>query len=298
MKIGGYEVAITHPEKILFPESGISKQELIDYYLKVSHYFLRYSKDRPVSMQRFPNGIGKPGFFQKKAGEYFPEWIPTLDVPKEGGSVRMVLINNKATLAYLSNQDVITHHLWLSRADRLHNPDHFIFDLDPPKGNFELVREAALYLREFLISLGLVPFVKTTGSKGLHVVIPVKREYEFDQTRQLARRIGEEMARQFPEKYTVEIRKEERKGRLFMDYLRNGYAQTAVAPYSVRAKEGAPVAMPISWEEVKDPGLYSQKYTIRNALEKLEKEADPWKDFFDSAASLRHAMKQLGLSES
>jgi len=290
-------VKITHPDKILFPESGISKKELIDYYLAVGEFFLGYSKDRPVSMQRFPNGIGKPGFFQKKAGDYFPDWIPTLDVPKEAGTVRMVLINNKATLAYLTNQDVITHHLWLSRADQLRVPDHFIFDLDPPKGNFELVREAALYLHDFLPNLGLVPFVKTTGSKGLHVVIPVKREFEFDQTRQLARRIGEEMARQFPEKFTVDIRKEDRKGRLFMDYLRNGYAQTAVGPYSVRAKEGAPVAMPISWEEVKDPALYSQKYNIRNAMDKLNSEPDPWEEFYRSARSLKPAMKALGLDQ-
>ncbi len=296
MIFGKYSVRISHPNKMLFARTGISKEELLNYYMSVADFFIYHSRMRPLSMQRFPDGIEGTGFFQKKAGDYFPDWIPTLEVPKEGGSLRMVMVNNKATLAYLCNQDVITHHLWLSRADRIKYPDQLIFDLDPPRGNFELVREAALALHDMLSELGLMSFVKTTGSRGLHVVVPLRRQYLFEQTRELARQIAGELAGRYPSKFTTSIRKEDRRGRLFLDYLRNGYAQTAVAPYSLRAIEGAPVAMPIRWSEVRDPALHPRKYTLRNVHEKLQREGDAWKGMRKSARSLKKAMKALGLS--
>lgn len=297
MIFGKYSVPISHSGKVLFPHMGFSKADVLNYYMSVSEYFIYYSRMRPVSMQRFPDGIEGEGFFQKKAGNYFPDWIPLVEVPKEGGSVKMVMINNKATLAYLCNQDVIAHHLWLSRADQIKYPDQLIFDLDPPQGNFELVREAALSLHEMLLELDLLPFVKTTGSRGLHVVVPIRRHYPFEKTRELAKGIGGVLARRYPSKFTTSIRKEERKGRLFLDYLRNGYAQTAVAPYSLRAIEGAPVAMPIAWSEVSDPDLHSRKYTLGNAAEKLQRDGDAWEGMRKSARSLRKAMKALGLNE-
>lgn len=297
MKFGKYSVPISHSGKVLFPHTGYSKAEVLNYYMSVSEYFIYYSRMRPISMQRFPKGIEEEGFFQKQAGNYFPDWIPDLEVKKEGGSVKMVMVNNKATLAYLCNQDVITYHLWLSRADRIKLPDQLIFDLDPPQGNFELVREAALVLQKMLSEFGLIPFVKTTGSRGFHVVVPVRRQYPFEKTRELARKIGDILAERYPSKFTTSIRKEERRGRLFLDYLRNGYAQTAVAPYSLRAIEGAPVAMPIAWSEVSDPNLHPRKYTLGNAAEKLQRDGDAWKGMRKSARSLRKAMKALGINE-
>ncbi len=297
MFFGKYSVRISHPGKVLFPRMGISKADLLNYYMSVADYFIYHSRMRPVSMQRFPGGIGEEGFFQKKAGDYFPGWIPVVEVPKEGGSLKMVMVNNKATLAYLCNQDVIAHHLWLSRADRIRQPDQLIFDLDPPRGNFDLVREAALALYEMLSGLDLLPFVKTTGSRGLHVVVPLRRQYPFEKTRELARQIAEVLAGRYPSKFTTSIRKEERRGCLFLDYLRNGYAQTAVAPYSLRAIEGAPVAMPIAWSEVRDPDLHPRKYTINNSVEKLKRDGDAWKGMRKSARSPEKAMKALGISD-
>ena len=295
MNFANYSFDITHPRKILFHVSGISKSDVLNYYMSVAGFFIYHSRMRPVSMQRFPQGIQEKGFFQKNAGDYFPDWIPRVEVPKEDGSLKMVMINNKATLAYLCNQDVITHHLWLSRADRLKYPDQLIFDLDPPQGNFELVREAALALHEMLSELGLIAFVKTTGSRGLHVLVPLRRQYHFDQTRNLARQIAEVLAARFPSRFTTAIRKEDRRGRLFLDYLRNGYAQTAVAPYSLRAIEGAPVAMPVTWAEIRDPALHARKYTIKNSVEKLKREGDAWKGLKRWARSPKIAMKVFGI---
>lgn len=294
IKVGNRIINLSNEDKILFPKSKITKGDLISYYHDIAPTVVPYIKERLITMQRFPEGIGKDGFFQKDAGKYFPEWIKTKRVKKqEGGAVDYVICNNAATLVYLANQAVITPHIWLSKADALDYPDRLIFDLDPSTKDFELVRTAALELKDFLEDLGLKSFVMTTGSRGLHVVIPLKRKDDFDTVRDFARDLATYMAENDPDHLTVEVRKEKRHGRVFIDYLRNAFGQTGVAPYAVRPIEGAPVATPLHWHEVEDPHLTPQKYTINNVLEKLKKDGDPWKGINKSARSIRDARKQL-----
>lgn len=276
-------------EKVLFPGEGITKGDLIDYYRRIAEVMLPHMAGRPISMQRFPDGIVEEGFYQKEAPAYFPEWIDRVQVwvREEESQQPQVLCDNAATLVYLANQACITPHVWLSRQDRLEYPDRLIFDLDPPNDEFELVRNAALALREALRAEGLVSFVMTTGSRGLHVVVPIARESSFDAVRGVAHRLAEQLARRAPDRLTVEMAKADRQGRLFLDYLRNAYGQTTVAPYAVRAKPGAPVATPLDWKELGDTSLHSQSYTLKNIFRRLGQKADPWRDIREQAQSLK-----------
>lgn len=284
------KVEVTHPEKILFPKSKITKGEFFEYHKKIAKKMLPWMKGRPVSMLRFPNGITGEIFYQKNVSEYFPKWIKTKSIERKGAeNIRMLVCNDEDTLLYLANQ-VCTPHLWLSQIDKINHPDRMIFDFDPPKKEgFPLVMKAALELKAFLEKkLGLKAFVMTTGSKGLHVVVPIKREYSFSDVRSFARKIAVYMASQNSD-YTTELNIAKRKGRLFLDYLRNSLAQTAVAPFAVRPIEGAPVATPLDWKELKT-GLTSQSFTIKNVLKRKK---DPWKKFQSSAASLKTPMRKL-----
>ena len=281
------KVEITHPEKILFPKGKITKQQLVDHYSRVSSKMLPLIKDRPISMLRFPHGINEEGFFQKNAPEGIPSWVKTVKVErKEKEAIHMILCNDKETLLWLTNQNCITPHIWLSKYDRPDIPDRMIFDLDPPpRKDFKIVVEGAFFLKEVVEQkFHLKPFVTTTGSKGLHVVIPIKRKFSFDDIRSFAREIAEILVKEEPKKYTTEPRKEKRKGRLYIDTLRNGHGQTVVAPYSVRPYEGAPVATPLFWEELKDPHLRSDAYHIDNMERRLKK--NPWQRIEESAKTL------------
>ncbi len=294
IKVGKYVINLSNEDKVLFPKYKITKGDLVAYYHDIAHIMVPYMKDRLITMQRFPEGIQHEGFFQKDAGDYFPDWIKTRRVKKqEGGAVDYVLCNNAATLVYLANQACITPHIWLSRSDILDYPDRMIFDLDPSGKDFGDVREAALEIKDFLEDLGLPSFVMTTGSRGLHVVVPLKRKDDFDTVREFARDVASYMAENDPDHLTVEVRKDKRHGRVFVDYLRNAFGQTGVAPYAVRPIEGAPVATPLFWKEVESAHLTPQKYTINNVLEKLKKEGDPWKGINKRAKSIREARKQL-----
>lgn len=285
------KVKVTNPEKILFPKSKITKGEFFDYHEKIAKKMLPWMKGRPISMLRFPNGIKGEIFYQKNISEYFPNWIKSCTVAREAGkSIRMVICNDADTLLYLANQ-VCTPHLWLSHSDKLNYPDRLIFDFDPPsKDDFPLVKQAAYECKAFVEKkLGLKSFLMTTGSKGLHVVIPIKREYTFVEVRSFAKKIAVYLEMQNPDQYTTELNIKKRKGRLFLDYLRNSLAQTAVAPYAVRPIEGAPVATPIDWSELKK-GINSQSFTIKNVLKRKK---DPWKNLEKSAVSLKNPMKKL-----
>jgi bifunctional non-homologous end joining protein LigD len=287
LKVAPDKVKITHPEKLLFPEDGISKQDLANYYERVAPTMLPYMKGRPISMQRYPDGIDKPGFFEKKVPDYFPEWIHRASVEvKEGGRTQeQVACDNAATLVYLADQDCITPHAWLSRADKLDYPDQMIFDLDPPDEDFRMVALAAKELRKALESEGLSPYVMTTGSRGLHVLAPLDRSADFEEVRAYAREMSARLAKENPGKFTVEMSKEKRDKRLFLDYLRNSYGQTSVPPYAVRAKRGAPVATPLEWHEL-DEGITSQSYNMGNLFKRLSKKGDPWKGIMDDARPL------------
>lgn len=289
----GREVAVSHPDKVLFPDDGITKFELADYYRKVAEVALRHYRDRALSMHRYPDGIDGEDFFQKNIPDYFPDWIERATLPKKDGEVTHVAANSAATLVYLANQACITPHLALSRIDRPEHPDRLIFDLDPSDDDFDKVRHTARRLREFLDDLGLTSFVQTTGSRGLHIVVPLDREANFDEVREFSHRVCRNLAERHPEMMTVEQRKAKRGNRVFLDDLRNAYGQTSVAPYAVRARPGAPIATPLEWNEVGESALTPRKYRIGNIFRRLGQREDPWADIARHAQGLEAARDRL-----
>lgn len=256
---------VTHPDKVLFPKGRITKEQLVDYYAKVASKMLPHIRNRPISMQRFPNGIKKEGFFQKNAPEGLPSFVKTVRVQlKEGRTIHMVLCNDKKTLLWLANQNCITPHIWLSKIDKPDYPDKMVFDLDPPaRKPFRCVVEGAFALKEILeTKYRFKPRVMVTGSRGLHVIVSLQRKRNFDEVRKLAREIADTLATLDPKKYTTEARIAKRGGKLYIDTMRNAKGQTVVAPYAVRALDGAPVAMPLSWQELKKPSLRANSFTL------------------------------------
>jgi bifunctional non-homologous end joining protein LigD len=279
-------VEITRPEKVLFPGEGITKRDLVEYYERIAPIILPYLQGRAIGMERYPDGITGQGFFQKKAGQYFPRWIETASLAKQNGTVRHVICNDPSTLAYLANQAVITPHTWLSCIDKPNHPDQMIFDLDPSADNFRAVCAAAKKLRELLKERGLTSFVKTTGSRGLHVLVPLDRKAEFDEVRAFAREIAQQLVESNPKNLTTDVRKSKRGDRIFVDTGRNSYAQTAVPPYAVRARDGAPVAAPLTWDELEDPKLRADRFSIRNIFDRLADMGNPWKNLEERAKTL------------
>ncbi|MDX1431238.1 MAG: non-homologous end-joining DNA ligase [Gammaproteobacteria bacterium] len=292
-RYGRYTVEVSNEDKVLFPDAGFTKGDLIDYYEAIAEHFLRHAAERPLTMQRFPEGISKDGFFQKQIGDYFPDWIARAKLRTRQGDQEQVLCNNRATLVYLANQACVTPHLVLSRIDRIERPDQLVFDLDPPNEEFAPVRRAAMQLRELLDELDLRSFVKTTGSRGLHVVVALRRDIGFDDVRDFAHDAASLLACRYDEELTVEQRKDKRRGRLYLDVGRNAYGQTAVAPYAVRAKPGAPVAAPIEWDELEDDSLHARTFDIANVPARLERTGDPWRALHRGGHSLRAAKRRL-----
>lgn len=280
-------VHMTHKDKILFPQENISKAEIASYYLKVAKLMLPLIHDRPISMHRFPQGIDHQGFFQKRAPENLPQWMQTAKVQRKGQTpISMILCQEKDSLLWLANQNCITPHIWLSKIDQPNVPDRMIFDLDPPtKKEFPISVEGAFLLKEIIEKkMKLKAFVMTTGSKGLHVVVPIQRKHSFEQVRQIARFIAELVVKKSPQKFTLKSRKNQRQGLVYIDILRNGLAQTTVAPYAVRALANAPIAVPLFWKELKDKKLRSDFYTIRTIDSRLKK--NPWKTIEKAAKAL------------
>ncbi len=300
LRFGRYTVEIDHADKVFFPRDGITKGDLVDYYDAVASALLPGLRGRPLSLERYPDGIARQGFYQKRVPDYFPEWITTTRVSSGEGPLEQVLCDQRATLAYLVDQGCVTPHPWLSRADAPDRPDMIVFDFDPPDAQgddpaegFEPVRDAAFAMRELVQDLGLVPFVRTTGSRGLHVVAPVRREQGFDDARDFAAGAARLLARRHPDALTVEMRKAKRRGRVFVDWLRNAYGQTAVASYAVRARPGAPVATPLDWDELRSRSLHAQTYRIDNVLRRLGQKDDPWDGFARRARSLGAPRRRL-----
>ncbi len=277
-RVGGIQVELSHLEKVFFPDDGISKGDLVAYYEAMAPRIIGYLKDRPLVMDRYPDGITGHRLVQKNVPEYFPGWITRAEVKKQGGVVHQVICDKPATLVYLANQACIELHVFLSGLAALDRPDQLVFDLDPPdEAGFELARRHALALRELLEGdLGLATFVKTTGGRGLHVHVPLRPEADFDTVRGFARDVATRLASRFPDELTVEPRKEARGRRLYLDIMRNAYAQTVVAPYSVRGRPGAHVATPLHWAEVEDANLSPGQFTMRTLPAELERRGDPW----------------------
>ena len=275
MKVGRRTIELSKTDKLLFPDDGVTKGELVEYYEAIGPWMVPYLKHRPLSLERYPDGIDAQQLFNQNAPQYFPDWLETADVDRVNGSghVRHAVVRDTASLVYLANQACITPHAWLSRADRVHNPDQLIFDLDPPDG-FEAARRAAVDLRTLLDELGLPTLVKTTGGKGLHVHVPLDRTADFDTARAFAREVAGVLTHRYPKRYTTEQRKNARRGRLYLDIMRNAYGQTAVPPYAVRARPGAPVATPLDWAELDD--VHPGEHTLRTVLDRLDGSGDPW----------------------
>jgi len=289
IRAGRRTVPVSNRNKVLFPDDGITKGDLIEYYTQIAPAMLPSVRDRPLTMERYPDGIEKQRIFQKNISPYFPDWIPRAPVGKKGGTVTHALANDAATLAYLANQASITQHVWLSTVRSPEKPDQLVFDLDPSKENFDDVRAVALALRDLLVDLRLVPFVKTTGSRGLHIVVPLKPAAGYPEVYGFASAIAERMVAEHPDVLTSEFRKDKRGGRIFFDINRNAYAQTAVAPYSVRARRGAPVATPIEWSEVRDRRLRPDGFGMSEALARPH----PWRGFRKAARGLGAASRAL-----
>ncbi|MGW0732384.1 non-homologous end-joining DNA ligase [Streptomyces sp. NPDC002851] len=293
VRVGGRTVELSKPDKELFAEDGITKAELVDYYRTVARQALPHLRDRPLAMKRYPDGHRGKSFFHKQVPGYFPDWIHRHEVPKEDGTVTMVVCDNAATLAYLANQACITPHPFLSRTDALDCPDRLVFDLDPPGEDFEVVRWAARALGDLLTELGLRPAVMTTGSRGLHLLVLLDRRTDFDTARGFARAAADLLARQHPDELTTEIRKNKRRGRLYLDTQRNAYAQTSVAPYAVRARPHAPVATPLTWDELDDPGIGPRHWTLRTLPDRLSSDGDAWAGLSRCRRSLGPAQRRL-----
>jgi bifunctional non-homologous end joining protein LigD len=288
------KVQLSHPDKELFPADGITKADLARYYEAVAEWMLPHVRGRPLSMLRFPDGIEGQGFFHKNVPNHYPDWIRRVQVDKRGGTVVHALVCDADTLVYLVGQNTITPHVWLSRADRIRQPDRVVFDLDPaPGADFAAVRRAARWTGELLREIGLEPFAQVTGSKGIHVWTPLRRRATFEDVRPFARDLAERLVARHPDELTTEFRKAERAGRILVDVMRNAYAQTSVPPYAVRPRPGAPVATPIEWDELSDSKLRPDRWTVKNVLRRLGAKGDPWTDIASFARGLSLARKRL-----
>jgi bifunctional non-homologous end joining protein LigD len=290
-------VQVTHPEKVLFPDDGITKGELVAYYRTVAPRMLPLISGRPVTMQRFPDGIGKGGFLQKQVGRHFPDWIERVTAPNRRTrqatvreQVTYVVCRHPDDLAYLANQGCVTPHVWLSRTPDIHHPDQMVFDLDPASDDLGVLRAAASSLRALLEELGLAAYLKSSGSRGLHVVVPLVPAADTDTVKVFSIAVAEALANRYPDDFTTEGRIANRHGRLYLDIGRNGYAQTMAAPYAVRARPGAPVSVPLDWSELE--GFQPGGHTVRDIADRLDA-PDPWAGMDDAASRLDQAGARL-----
>ena len=280
-------IEISHPDKALFQAPKITKRDLAEHYDRVAPAMVPLVRGRPLALQVFPAGVAQRGFFLKNVPSHFPEWIARVTVPKKGGSVTHVIADNADTLVYLAGQNVVAIHNWLSRADEPRQPDRLILDFDPSPGvGFGAVRAAARRAGELLREAGLVPFAMVTGSRGVHVVCPLRRGPTFGDVHGYARAMAERMVDEDPKRLTLEWRVADRGARIYVDVNRINYAQHAVAPYSVRPRPRAPVATPIDWDELEDPKLRPDRFTVKNIAARLESDGDPWRGIARRARSL------------
>lgn len=302
--VGGHTIELSNLDKVLFPDEGITKGEVVDYCERVAGTMLPHVEGRAISMHRWPDGLEGEDFYQKETPDYFPDWIRTAEVEKEGGTNRQVVIDAAATLVYLAQQACLTPHVWMSRVETIRRPDRMVFDFDPPddhEESFGEVRWAARRLRALLDDVGLTSFVMTSGSRGLHVYVVLDGEADFDAAKAFSRDVAELLAARHPERLTAAARKKKRGDRVFVDYLRNEYAQTSVAPYALRARPGAPVATPLEWDELSKSGMGPRRYTIANLFRRLGARDDPWKGIGRPASGLdgpRKALDALWAEES
>jgi len=284
---------ITHPDKVLFPDDGITKGELAAYYEGVAPVMLPHLRGRPITMDRYPAGIGRPGFLQKNVVKGFPAWLKRVEVPKKGGTVHHPLAGDMRSLLWLANQNSITPHVWTSRLPDLRRPDLCVFDLDPSDEDLDALRAAALALRDLLQELGLPAWVKTSGSKGFHLVVPLDRKTGFDEVAAFASGVGSMLVARHPARLTQAFSKADRGGRILVDTGRNAMGATFAAAYAVRAKPGAPVSAPCTWAEIERRTVGPRSFTLRTMADRLAEVGDLWADLPRRGRSLRRPMQRL-----
>jgi bifunctional non-homologous end joining protein LigD len=285
---------ITHPEKLLFPDEGISKGDLARYYEAVAPALIPHISGRPVTMERYPSGIGAKGFWQKDVSRGFPDWLERVEVPKKDGVVHHLLVNDVRSLLWMVNQNTITPHVWPSRAPKLRRPDVCVFDLDPATDDEHgVLRGAALRVRDLLAGIGLTTWIKTSGSKGFHIVVPLDVKAATADVARFANLVGTMLVDADPDHLTQEFSKADRGGRILVDTGRNGYSATFAAAYAVRAKPGAPVSAPCTWKEIEDGVVEPRSFTLRNLPARLAKMGDLWADMLTCRQSLKDAAARL-----
>ncbi len=284
--VDGRSVTVSNPDKVLFPRSGITKAEMARYYQAIGPTMVRHVGDRPITLVRYPSGIEGKGFFQKNTPDYYPDWIPRVELVKKGGTVRHCVVDHPAALVYFAQQNVITPHMGLATVASLDRPDRFVVDLDPSQHDFDQMRRVAHGTRSALERAGLVPFVQLTGSKGVHIVAPLTGTAPWSEVGRFGRALSTMLLQQFPDDLTMEFSKSDRGEKIYLDMGRNNYQSTMAAPYGVRPFEGAPVATPIDWDELDEPGLDAQRYTITTVLERLAERGDAWETMAESARPL------------
>ena len=282
---------ISHPEKVLFPDDGITKGELAAYYEAIAPLMLPHINNRPVTMERFHRGITEKGFFQKSVTKGFPEWLQRVEVPKHGGTVHHPLVTDTRSLLWLANQNCITPHVWTSRVPDLEHPDICIFDLDPGEDEPERLRFVLLELRDFLLELGLTSIVKTSGSKGFHVALMLDGKASYSDVARFAHVVGTIMVKRDAANLTQEFSKVDRGGRIYMDTGRNHPPATFAATYAVRAKPGAPVSAPCTWEEIEAGDVSPRTFTLRTMAARTAAVGDLWANAHGQ--SLLAAIKHL-----
>jgi len=290
---------ITHPEKVLFPDDGITKGELAAYYEAIAPIMLPHIRGRPVTMERYPAGIDKKGFWQKSVTKGFPDWLERVDVPKKDGVVHHPLVTDTQSLLWVTNQNTITQHVWVSRVPKLYYPDVCVFDLDPSRDDEpDVLRAAALALRDLLDELGLPSWVKTSGSKGFHIVVSLDGSARTGEVARFAGAVGKLLVARDPDHLTQEFSKADRDERIFVDTGRNGYSATFAAAYTVRAKPGAPVSAPCTWDEVESGAVGPRTFTLRTMGERIKKAGDVWQNIQKRQRSLADASARLAAARS
>jgi bifunctional non-homologous end joining protein LigD len=292
-KSGAETVLITHPDKILFPGDGITKGELAAYYETIASAMLPHICGRPVTMERFHRGIGEPGFFQKDVSKGFPAWLDRVETPKKDGTVHYPLACDTRSLLWLANQNSITPHVWASRVPDLHHPDICVFDLDPSEDQPAILRAAAVGLRDLLRELGLPSWVKTTGSKGFHIAVPLQPQADSGEVSRFADRVGALLVRRHPDRLTREFAKADRGSRILVDTGRNAYSATFAAAYAVRARPGAPISAPCTWEELESGQAGPRTFTLRGMADRLAEVGELWADMLGQGQPLAPAIELL-----
>jgi bifunctional non-homologous end joining protein LigD len=284
---------ITHPDKVLFPDDGITKGELAAYYEAIASVMVPHMSGRPVTMERYPSGIGHKGFFHKDVSKGFPEWLERVEVPKKDGVVHHPIVRDARSLLWIVNQNCITPHVWTSRTPNLYYPDICVFDLDPSRPDLDRLNEAAFALRDLLAELDLTSWVKTSGSKGFHIVVPLDGKTQMGEVARFANAVGAALVARHPDRLTQEFSKADRGTRIYVDTGRNGYSATFAAAYAVRAKPGAPVSAPCTWKELEQGDASPQAFTLRNMAERVDRVGDLWADLRKTRYSVASRLKKL-----